>query len=174
MQTLAVKPDFLTGFIHIYTGGLTCVLLKSFLQSYMVGMNTIVTPLQVKFTLWEQETQYRIFRCQGPARYSEWEGNLCHLLLKTRIQVWDWPRPLQRWRRLISFQHPHENGHHEYTKGGAFITLPVVQLYLHPHWWKHTSLWWVFPWVFFLEGRTLLSQKLHLPMSWWLEQGFVT
>lgn len=42
VQTLAVKPDFLTSFIYICTEGLTCVLLKSFLQSYMVGMNTIV------------------------------------------------------------------------------------------------------------------------------------
>lgn len=73
-------------------------------------------PLQVKVTSKEQETQYRIFRCQGPARYSQWEGNLCHLLLKTRIEAWNWPRPLQRWRRLISFQQHHENGHCEYTK----------------------------------------------------------
>ena len=59
-------------------------------------------------------------------------------------------------------------------RGGAFITLPVVQLHLHPCWWKHTSLWWVFAWVFFLGRTTLLSQKFHLPVSWWLEQRSVT
>lgn len=58
----------------------------------------------------------------------------------------------------MPFQQHHKNTHHEDMEGGRNnvpITLPMVEVYLHPPW-KHTSLQWAFSCVF-LSWREILS-----------------
>lgn len=102
--------------------------------------------------------------------------------MKTQMQMWNRPRPLQRWRRLVPFQQHHKNRHHEYTKGMGWclhhftcgrimFTSSLVE--------THCTAGGIYLCFSFLEGdsfplRSWNGWRLHLFASWWLEQGCVT